>query len=238
MYFYICKRLRSMIELNPMEKELCASLLAANHAHIGRDLKAAEDAGIRRYHIDITDGHYTKELTFGLHLVKDLRRETESVLDVHLAVFNMPVILDTFLEASSNQITIQYECCELPQRLLKTIQKHNNIRALSFIPATGFDRIEYFLDEAEIISILGVDPGIGGQSFIPKVLPKIEKTAGAIAKRGLKTRVAVDGGLNTENCRAIANAGADILILGSGIFAGNSIAGNVETLKNILEISS
>jgi ribulose-phosphate 3-epimerase len=217
-----------------MEKELCASLLAANHAHIGRDLHAAEAAGIRRFHIDVTDGHYTKELSFGLHLVKDLRKETTSVLDVHLAVFNMPAILDTFLEAGPDQITIQYESCELPQRLLAVLQKKHIAGAISFIPATGFDRIEYFLDEAGIISILGVDPGIGGQLFISKVLNKIEKTASAIAKRGLKTRIAVDGGLNQENCRTVANAGADILILGSGVFSGPSIAGNIQLLRSAL----
>jgi len=105
---------------------------------------------------------------------------------------------------------------------------------MSFIPATGLDRIEYFFDEADIISILGVDPGIGGQAFVSKVLNKIEKAASAIAKRGLKTRIAVDGGLHRENCRLIADAGADILILGSGIFAGPSIAGNIQSLKSAL----
>ena len=213
-----------------MEKELCASLLAANHAHIARDLKAAEAAGIRRFHIDVTDGHYTKELTFGVHLVEDLRKETSSILDVHLAVCNMAAILDTFLDIGADQITLQYESSELPQRLLGAIRERRIASALSFIPATGFDRIEYFLDEVDIISILGVDPGIGGQTFIPKVLDKIEKTASAIARRGLKTRIAVDGGLNPENCRTVAGAGADILILGSGIFAGPSIAGNVALL--------
>ena len=223
-----------------MEKELCASLLAANHAHIGRDLHKAESEGIRRFHIDVTDGHYTNDLTFGVYLVKDLRKETGSILDVHLAVYNMPAVLDTFLDTGADEITIQYESCQLPQRLLKLIQKHNITSALSFIPATGFDRIEYFLDEAEIISILGVDPGIGGQAFIPKALKKIEKTASAIAKRSLKTRIAVDGGLNPKNCRAAIDAGADILILGSGIFAGQTesagplIAGNVQMLRKAL----
>ncbi|MCL1811983.1 MAG: ribulose-phosphate 3-epimerase [Treponema sp.] len=217
-----------------METELCASLLAANHAHIARDLKTAEASGIRRFHIDVTDGHYTNELTFGVHLVRDIRKETESVLDVHLAVKNLPVILETFLPLKADQITLQYECCELPQRLLKLIPQHCTASAISFIPATGFDIIEYFLDEVDIISILGVDPGIGGQSFIPKVLNKIEKTASAIIKHGLKTRIAVDGGLNAENCRSAASAGADILILGSGIFTGNTIAGNVQTLRNAL----
>lgn len=214
-----------------MSKELCASILAANHAHLARDLKAAETAGVKRFHIDITDGHYTSDLCFGVQLVKDLRAETNSVLDIHLAVHTMPAILETFLETGANQITLQYECCELPQRLLKTIKKHCMASALSFIPATGFDRVEYFLDEVEIIHILGVDPGIGGQAFIPKVLGKIEKTAAEIARRGLKTRVAVDGGLTKENCRTIASAGADILVLGSGIFAGPSIAANVDALK-------
>jgi ribulose-phosphate 3-epimerase len=217
-----------------MNKELCGSILSANHAHIALDLKAAEAAGIRRFHIDITDGHYTDDLCFGVQLVKDLRAETGSVLDVHLAVHNMPSILETFLDTGANQITLEYECCELPQRLLKMIEKQRLARALSFIPATGFDRIAYFLDEVEIIHILGVDPGIGGQAFIPKVLDKIEKTAAEIARRGLTTRVAVDGGLTKENCTSIANAGADILVLGSGVFAGSSIAANVAALQTAL----
>ncbi|MDR2551650.1 MAG: ribulose-phosphate 3-epimerase [Treponema sp.] len=215
-------------------KELCASLLAANHAHLGRDLKAAEREGINRFHIDVTDGHYTEDLTFGVQLIRDLRGETRAVLDAHLAVFNMPAILDTFLAAGADQITLQYESCDLPQRLLGAIGKAGQVRALSFIPATGFDRIEYFLDEADIINILGVDPGIGGQDFIPKVLNKIEQCAAAIARRGLATRIAVDGGLNRENCRSAADAGADILILGSGIFAGPSIGENIRLLKQAL----
>ena len=219
-----------------MEKELCASLLAANHAHIGRDLKAAEAVGIRRFHFDVTDGHYTNELIFGVHLIKDLRKETGSILDVHLAVYNMAVILDTFWETGADQFTVQYESCEFPQRILAAIRKHCRIGALSFIPATGFDQIEYFLDEADIINILGVDPGIGGQTFMPKVLNKIEKTASAIARRGLKTRIAVDGGINSGNCRDIACAGADIFILGSGIFTGSSIDDNIQSLKSSLEL--
>jgi ribulose-phosphate 3-epimerase len=215
-------------------KELCGSLLAANHAHIGRDLKAAEAAGISRFHIDVTDGHYTEELTFGVHLVRHLRKETESILDLHLAVFNMPVILGTFLDAGADQITIQYESCDLPRRLLGIIREKGMAACLSFTPSTGFERMEYFLDEADLISILAVDPGIGGQSFIPKVLEKIEKTAAALSRKGLPARIVVDGGLNRENCRSAADAGADILILGSGIFAGGAVADNVRALQQAL----
>jgi ribulose-phosphate 3-epimerase len=214
-------------------KELCGSILAANHAHIARDLKAAESKGINRFHIDITDGHYTRDLTFGVQLVRDLRKETDSILDVHLAVYNLPNILDTFLDTGADCITLQYETCDLPQRQMAKLKSRGIASCLSFIPATGFDRIEYFMDEVDIISILAVDPGIGGQEFFPKVIGKIEKAAAWRDKYGLKTKIAVDGGLNRENSRRAAEAGADILILGSGIFSGD-IGENIKALRQIL----
>jgi ribulose-phosphate 3-epimerase len=215
-------------------KELCGSILAANHAHIARDLKAAEKEGINRFHIDVTDGHYTDEITFGVQLVRDIRKETDKLLDVHLAVFNLPHILDSFLDSGADCITLQYETCGLPQRQIAKLKTRGIGACLSFIPATGFDRIEYFMDEADIISILAVDPGIGGQTFFPKVFGKIEKAAAFRENHGFATLIAVDGGLNRENCRRVAEAGADILILGSGIFSGN-IGENIKSLRQNLE---
>jgi ribulose-phosphate 3-epimerase len=213
--------------------ELCASILAANHAHLGRDLKTAEEAGINRFHIDVTDGHYTNEITFGVQLIRDLKKETNKILDVHLAVFNLPVIFDTFFDTGPDCITIQYETCDLPLRQIAKLKKGGIGSCMSFIPATGFDKIEYFIDEVDVINILGVDPGIGGQTFMPKVLKKIEQTASFRDSHGLKTRIAVDGGLNRENCRQAADAGADILILGSGIFSG-TIVENIKILNQNL----
>jgi ribulose-phosphate 3-epimerase len=215
-------------------KELCGSVLAANHANVAGDVKKAEKEGITRFHIDVTDGHYTPEITFGVQLVRDLRRETDKILDVHLAVFNLPVILDSFLDSGADSITLQYETCDLPQRLLTKLKARGLAACLSFIPATGFERIEYFIDEADTINLLGVDPGIGGQQFISKVLNKVERVAAWRDNHGLKTRIAVDGGLNRENCRRAADAGADILILGSGIFRG-SIGENINALRMNLE---
>jgi ribulose-phosphate 3-epimerase len=211
-------------------KELCGSVLAANHANLARDVKKAEKEGISRFHIDVTDGHYTPEITFGVQLVRDLRRETDAVLDVHLAVFNLPAILDSFLDSGADSITLQYETCDLPQRLLTKLKKQGVNACLSFIPATGFERIAYFIDEADTINLLGVDPGIGGQQFIAKILDKVEKTAAWRDNHGLKTKIAVDGGLNRDNCRRAAEAGADILIFGSGIFRG-TISDNINALK-------
>ncbi len=218
---------------NGTMKELCASILAANHAHLARDLKEAEKSGISRFHIDVADGHYTPNLIFGDQLVRDLRSETASYLDVHLAAFDLPEIAAPFLDSGANGITIQYETCALPQRLLVLIRQQGLDTALSFIPATGFDRIEYFMDEVDVISLLAVDPGIGGQTFNPKIFKKLEQAAAYRENHRLPTRIAVDGGLNRENIRALVDAGADILILGSGIFRGN-IGQNVQALAELI----
>jgi ribulose-phosphate 3-epimerase len=203
---------------------------------MGRDLKTAETEGIRRFHVDVTDGHYTKELTLGVQLVRDLRKETKSALDVHLAVYNLPDILDSFLDSGADCITLQYETCDLPQRQIAKLRNRGVASCLSFIPATGFDRMEYFMDEVDIINILGVDPGIGGQAFFSKVFGKVEKAVAFRANRRLTTRIAVDGGLNRENCLRAAETGADILILGSGIFSGpGSIAENIQALMHNLQ---
>lgn len=213
--------------------ELCGSILAANHAYIARDLKAAEKQGISRFHIDITDGHYTSHLIFGDQLVRDLRKETSSVLDVHLAVFNLPSIMDTFLDAGADAVTIQYESCDLPLRQILKLKERGLQTCLSFIPSTGFDVIEFFMDEADVINLLAVDPGIGGQPFHPKVFKKIEKASSYRENHGLCTRIAVDGGLNLENCARAADAGADILVFGSGIFCGD-IELNIRNLRGRL----
>jgi ribulose-phosphate 3-epimerase len=213
--------------------ELCGSLLAANHAFLGRDLKLAEQNGISRFHIDVCDGHYTPHIAFNDQLVINLKAETDSVLEAHLAVYNMPAIADTFLSAGVDILTIQYESCELPSRLMKTIRAAGVSPGICFIPATRFEVMEFFLDEAEFINILGVDPGIGGQDFDSKILKKIEQTADYITKNNLNARISVDGGVNLKTMNTIVNAGADILTFGSAVFGGN-IMHNIERIQKEL----
>lgn len=210
--------------------EICGSLLAANHVHLCRDLKLAEKNGVRRFHIDVCDGHYTPHFAFGDQMVRDLRAETESVLEAHLAVHNMPAITEPFLSTGIDILTIQYESCELPSRLIKKIRAAGISPGICFIPATRFEEMEFFLDEADYINILGVDPGIGGQDFNSKILKKIEQTADYISIKNLVARISVDGGVNTETMRSIINAGADILTFGSAVFSGN-IEDNIEQIR-------
>jgi ribulose-phosphate 3-epimerase len=184
-------------------------------------MKVAETEGISRFHIDVCDGHYTPYLAFGDQMVRDLRKETGAVLDVHIAVHNMPSITEPFINSGADIITIQYESCHLPGRLLNRIRSSGISPGISFIPATDFREMEFFLDEADNVNILGADPGIGGQKFNSKILRKIEKTADYISINNLRTKISVDGGVNLQTMKSIINAGAEILILGSAVFSGN-----------------
>lgn len=214
--------------------ELCGSLLAANHANLCRDLKLAESQGIRRFHIDVCDGHYTPHFAFGDQAVRDIRPETGALLEVHLAVLNMPAITEPFLDSGADIITVQYESCELPSRLMKRIKLAGISPGICFIPATPFSVMEFFLDEAEFVNILGVDPGIGGQEFNPKTLKKIGQTADYISRNNLNTKISVDGGVNTSTMSSIIDAGADILTFGSAVFSGD-IKENIEQIRRIAE---
>ena len=214
--------------------ELCGSILAANHAFVGRDLKLAEDAGVKRFHIDVCDGHYTPFFAFGDQLVKDLRETTSAVFEAHLAVHNMPAIAETFLNCGLDILTIQYESCELPSRLIRRIRSAGLSPGISFIPATAYEQAEFFLDEVDFINVLGVDPGIGGQDFNPKVLKKIERIAEYITRHNLPARISVDGGVNPSTMKAVVDAGADILTFGSAIFSGN-IEENIDQISRGLK---
>ncbi len=213
--------------------ELCASVLAANHAHIARDLKAAERSGIRRFHFDICDGHYTRHLIFGDQLIRDVRPESTAFFDAHLAVYNMRSILETFLPSGADMINLQYESCEGHQELIGLIRDHGLKVSMCFTPETGAGEIIPFLEMVDAVNILAVNPGIGGQQFQGRVLSKIEQLARFIGQHGLETDISVDGGVNAGTLKDVMNAGATIAIVGSGIFSGD-IEENIEGLQRII----
>ncbi len=213
--------------------ELCASVLAANHAHIARDIKLAEQCGINRFHFDVCDGHYTRNIIFGNQLIKDLKEESASYFDVHLAVFHMDEILKSFLDTGTDMINIQYETSDHPDRLFKLLHEYSIDVSVCFTLESGMDVIKPFLEKVDAVNLLAVHPGIGGQRFYPQVLHKIEMTAGYIKRNNLKTKISVDGGVNASTLRQVIDAGTDIAILGNGIFCGN-ICENIYSLNNII----
>jgi len=214
--------------------ELCGSVLAANHASILRDVRLAEDVGISRFHIDVCDGHYTRKIIFGDQLVRDLRGETSSLLEVHIAVYNTESILRQFLDTGADVISIQFESSEQPAESLTVIRNAGIQPGMTFAPATEFGEMESFLDSVDFVNILGVEPGIGGQDFNPGVLGKIEETAIYISRKSLKTKISVDGGVNLDTLLSIKDAGADILTVGTAVFSGD-IRENIVRIRGMID---
>ncbi|MFA5513888.1 MAG: hypothetical protein WDA17_03085 [Sphaerochaetaceae bacterium] len=215
--------------------KLCASLLAANHAFIGQSLERCEKEGIGIFHFDVSDGHYTKYIMFGPQLIDNLRSISNSYFDVHLNNYNVEPILETFLETTANRISLQYATSkEQLDYLINKIRLKERDVSVSFTPLEGFETIIKHVEKLDAVNLLAVNAGIGGQSIQKEVLKKVEKVASFIANNNLKTIVSVDGGINKDTIKWVKDAGADLAIVGSGIFCG-SIKDNIRTLKKMIE---
>lgn len=214
--------------------KLCASVLAADHAYLARDLLEAERCGIDFFHFDVSDGHYAPYLLFGSQLVSDVRKVTGAYFDVHLAVYNMRAILETFLPVGADRINLQYESADSPlDEMIETIHRSGSDACLTFTPQSSFTVIEPWLEYADAVNLLAVNPGIGGQSFSSTVLDKIEQCANYISRNRLETVLSVDGGINAQTIKPVQQAGAHVAIVGSGIFCG-SIEENIRELEHII----
>lgn len=214
--------------------ELCASLLAANHAYIARDMLEAERCGIKTFHFDVSDGHFAKYLLFGSQLVSDVRPLSSAYFDVHLAVYHMESILETFLPTGANCINLQYEAAgEALPRMIDSIHRAELDVCLTFIPDTPYEVIQPYIDQVEAINILAVNPGIGGQQFNDRVLSKVERCASYMNTYNRPIRLSVDGGVNRETLRSVQSSGANMAIIGSAIFCG-PIEENIEQLRAII----
>lgn len=213
---------------------LCASLLAANHAFLAKEMLEAERCGIDYFHFDVSDGHYAKYLLFGNQVVSQLRELTTSYFDVHLAVHNLESILETFLDSGASLINLQYDTAkEKMERLIKRVEEAHLEASITFTPENGFEEIEPLLGRTKSVNLLAVNPGIGGQQLNAVVLKKAERCANYIAQNNLSTTISVDGGINRETIRSVVSTGADIAIIGSGIFCG-SIEKNIEELRSLI----
>ncbi len=212
---------------------ISGSILAANHAHLARDVTRAEKLGIERFHIDVTDGHYTHNLIFGNQVVEDLKKETKALLDVHLATYNLMSLAKQYAKSGADILTFQYETCNHPLRLINFIKEMGVKPAICFTPSTPYEAIDFFIEEVDIINLLAVEPGVGGQRFNGKIFSKIEKISEERKSRNKNLLISVDGGVNQNNIEMLVGSGVDILVIGSGVFQGN-MEKNLEELKKII----
>ncbi|MCI6858138.1 MAG: ribulose-phosphate 3-epimerase [Eubacterium sp.] len=214
-----------------MKKILAPSILSADFANLGRDVLEAVNAGAQYVHVDVMDGMYVPQITLGQPVIRSLRSITDAVFDVHLMVEDPGRYIEDFAEAGADIITVHAEACTHLDRVVHQIRDCGKKAAVALNPATPLSAVEYLLPELDMVLIMTVNPGFGGQKYIPYCTEKIRCLRGILEERGLETDIQVDGGVKASNIAQIAEAGANIFVCGSAVFGGN-ITKNV---KEILE---
>jgi ribulose-phosphate 3-epimerase len=198
--------------------ELCASILSADFARLAEQVAEAERGGATVIHVDIMDGHFVPNLTIGPPVVKSLRKVTRLPLDCHLMVENADDLIEPLAEAGANWVIVHYEACRHLHRTLQLIAQHGMRPAVVINPATRVDLIQDILPMVHHVLIMSVNPGFGGQEFIPFSLDKIRAVARMRQELGLAFRIEVDGGVAHDTVAQVVQAGADLLVAGNAVF--------------------
>ena len=202
--------------------KIAPSILSANFIKLGEEIKAAEEAGVDMLHIDIMDGHFVPNITIGPFIVESIRQVTSLPLDVHLMIEEPDTYLRDFIKAGADYVTVHLEASVHLHRTVQLIKETGVKAGVSLNPATPVWSLEHILPDIHLVLLMSVNPGFGGQKFIPQTLDKIRILKKFIEEKGLTTLIEVDGGINIDNAKDVASAGADILVMGSAFFhSGN-----------------
>ena len=215
--------------------QISPSILSADFSQLGNEIKRLEEGGADMIHVDVMDGHFVPNLTIGPPVIKTLRNYTKLPFDVHLMIKPVHKYIKSYAEAGANIITIHPEATDNLKDSIKHIKELGKKVGISLNPDTKTDIIKEFLSELDLILIMSVHPGFGGQKFIPEVLSKIEELKDIKLKENLKFDIEVDGGIDFNNSKLVVKAGANILVSGTTIFKNNNgdIKKNIEILKSI-----
>ena len=199
-------------------KKIAPSILSADFSRLAEEVKAVEKAGADLIHVDVMDGHFVPNITIGPLVVAGLKKLTSLPLDVHLMIEKPERYIEAFAQAGSNWITVHAEVCPNLKRMINKIRQLNVRPGIVLKPATSLKTLFSVLDDLDLVLIMSVNPGFGGQSFIPSTLKKIERLRKIIDQNHYVLEIEVDGGIKVENIREVSRAGGDIFVLGTGIF--------------------
>lgn len=215
--------------------KIAPSILSADFARLGDEIRAIEAGGADYVHIDVMDGHFVPNITIGPLVVDAVRKVTDMPLDVHLMIENPDQYIPDFAKAGADIITVHYEAVPHLHRTVQLIHSLGKKAGVSLNPATPVSSLEVILDELDLVLLMSVNPGFGGQAFIPSCLPKIEALRKEIDRRGLNIELEVDGGVKPSNIASIAGAGADVFVAGSAVFGTPDYQATIAELRRLAE---
>jgi ribulose-phosphate 3-epimerase len=207
------------------------SLLSADFSRLGEEVRAAEIAGADLFHLDIMDGHFVPNMTFGPMIVRAIRKLTALQLDTHLMIEDPARYIGEFADAGSDIVTIHVEATDDARRDLRAIREKGKKPGVTLNPDTPIERVADYFDEIDLLLVMSVFPGFAGQSFIPDVLSKVEEARRIRAERGLGFAIEIDGGINPSTAALAARAGVDILVAGSAVFGASDYAEAIRAIR-------
>ena len=214
---------------------LAPSLLAADFTKLGEQIKETERCGAQFLHIDVMDGIFVPSISFGMPLIESIRPVTKQFFDVHLMIVEPERYIQEFVDCGADGITFHLEATKNPQNVIDQIHKAGAKAGISIKPGTPLEEVYPYLSKADMVLIMSVEPGFGGQSFLPEAFGRIRKTREYLDRHQLAARLEVDGGIGKKNVREVMAAGADVFVAGSAVFHKRSIEENIRRFHDAFE---
>jgi ribulose-phosphate 3-epimerase len=213
--------------------KIAPSILAADFAKLGEEIHDVETGGADYIHVDVMDGHFVPNITMGPQVVSAIRPYTNLPLDVHLMIEEPDRYIADFVQAGADIVSVHVEACPHLHRSIHLIKEHGAKAGVVLNPATSIETIQFVLDDVDLVLLMTVNPGFGGQTFIEGVLPKIRMLSDKIKKKGLPVEIEVDGGINRQTAKACREAGTDVFVAGSAIFKQEDRKASIDAIRGV-----